>query len=268
MSKDTEWHSTKNNDTGSLRTGNEKLAVGDRIQIEGESRTRHVTYVMGSDANGWHAAFANQGAVPEGQLRWRIAEHPSSPPHGQSSPVTNNLPDLSKKTLGEWGAMLMPGQIWTLASILATMLAGAFSLGLWVAKQSPTTKAEVHSDRWLVIEGIEAVQHEAVRITVSVNGENYISYPSGHVWAEIKPNMSKEKYPLPYEDDTYSLRFGAFLSTRGQTQKDIEARCRESSVVAVNALPAIDYTCDLFPSDVTNWGGTSIGTITYSVFGG
>lgn len=267
MSKDTEWYSTENNDTGSLRTGAEKLAIGDRVQIEGEPRERHVTYVMGSDAKGWHAVFANQGAVPEGQLRWRIVEHASSRPQSQD-PLDHAPTDLSKKSLKDLAAMLMPGQAWAILTILVGMLAGAFSLGMWVAKQSvPAAVPAVDSDRWLVIEGVEAAQHEVARITVSVNGEEYISYPSGHVWAEIQPNMPKEKYPLPGKTDKYSLRFGAFLSNRGPSGT-VTARCRDTDVITMSALPATSHKCELFPSSGSYWEGKSIATVTYSVIGG
>jgi hypothetical protein len=266
MNKTIEWRLTENNDTGSLRTGEEKLVVGDRIQIEGEPSERHVTYVMGSDAKGWHATFANQGAVPVGQVRWRSVERASLSESQSSQRAVYEPPDLSKKRLKELASMLMPGQAWAILTILASLLVGAFSLGMWVAKQT-TTPASHHSARWLMIEGIEAAQHQVARITVSVNGEEYISYPSGHVWAEIEPSMPKEKYPLPYDADTYSLHFGAFLSGHGPTDT-VTARCRETDVIAASALPATSHRCELFPSTGSYWGGKSIGTVTYSVFGG
>jgi hypothetical protein len=65
------WHSTENRDNGSLRTGEVRLKVGDVIEIQGEVKQRRVTYVMGSPGN-WHVTFKGQGAVPEGQVEWRV----------------------------------------------------------------------------------------------------------------------------------------------------------------------------------------------------
>ena len=65
------WHTTENRDNGSLRTGAIRVEIGDVIEINGEGKHRTVTYVMGSPGN-WHATFKNQGAVPEGQVEWRI----------------------------------------------------------------------------------------------------------------------------------------------------------------------------------------------------
>ena len=68
---DVEWEDTDNDDSGSLFTGETRLAVGDVIEIEGEGKQRGVTYVMGSDRKGWRACFKGQGAVPSGAVRWR-----------------------------------------------------------------------------------------------------------------------------------------------------------------------------------------------------
>ncbi len=79
---DTTWHTTQNRDNGSLRTGEVRLEVGDVIEIRGEGNQRRVTYVMGSVAN-WHATFRGQGAVPEGQVEWRLVSRA-----GVASPTT------------------------------------------------------------------------------------------------------------------------------------------------------------------------------------
>jgi hypothetical protein len=51
---------TFNNDTGSLRTGDVRLEVGQTLCIEGEGKTRTVTYVAGSRGR-FHAYFKHQG---------------------------------------------------------------------------------------------------------------------------------------------------------------------------------------------------------------
>jgi hypothetical protein len=65
------WQTSLNRDTGSLPTGTIRLEVGDVIEIRSEGRERRVTYAMGS-AGRWYACFKGQGAVPIGQLDWRI----------------------------------------------------------------------------------------------------------------------------------------------------------------------------------------------------
>lgn len=69
-----EWFETRNNDTGSLRTGSICLNKGDRIQIEGEVKTRTVTHVTGRMGK-CHAFTRKQGPFPTGRIvRWRIVE--------------------------------------------------------------------------------------------------------------------------------------------------------------------------------------------------
>ncbi len=64
------WNEISNDDNGSLFTRGERLVEGDLVRIEGESRVRRVTYVMGSIKKGWRACFKGQGAVPTGTVRW------------------------------------------------------------------------------------------------------------------------------------------------------------------------------------------------------
>lgn len=70
----------ENDDTGSLVTARHRLNVGDLLQIDGESKIRRVTYVMGSDRNGWRACFKRQGALPVGTVTWETVE-----PHAPAS---------------------------------------------------------------------------------------------------------------------------------------------------------------------------------------
>lgn len=69
-----EWRAAQNGDNGSLPTGDVKLEIGTTIQIRGEESFRTVTYVMGSNRNGWRACSRGQGAVPTGSLEWRIVD--------------------------------------------------------------------------------------------------------------------------------------------------------------------------------------------------
>ena len=85
MVTEIEWHQTTNRDNGSLKTGSVRVETGDTVEIRGEGKRRRVVYVMGPPGN-WHATFKGQGAVPEGQLEWRLvsrvgtAPEPSPPP--------------------------------------------------------------------------------------------------------------------------------------------------------------------------------------------
>ncbi len=66
---------TVNGDTGSLRVGDDapNLAVGDRIQIEGEQAPRRVTYLMGNGGKRC-ACFKGTGLVPTGTVAWNVVE--------------------------------------------------------------------------------------------------------------------------------------------------------------------------------------------------
>lgn len=66
------WRPVRNDDNGSLITGDVKLPEGAVIRIRGESKDRTVTYVMGSDRNGWRACSSGQGAMPTGDIEWQI----------------------------------------------------------------------------------------------------------------------------------------------------------------------------------------------------
>lgn len=259
-----QWREVENDDAGSLLTG-VKLEVGDRILIQGEDSPRKVTYVMGSERAGWRACFKGQGPVPQGQVYWHVVEHAGA---DQEFPGNGKRPpeDLSKMNLRDLAGLLKPGQAWSMATILVGLLGGAFALGVWIAEQ-PNRNGPALSQRWLVIEGIEADQHEVARITVAVNGDEYISFPAAHVWAELKPTMPKERYPLPVGVERYSLRFAAFLSDRGPAPT-VEARCQQAEVVSASELPILPRRCDLFPSEGSYWGGQRIGVVRFSVVGG
>jgi hypothetical protein len=81
------WNITKNKDSGSLKTGNIEVHVGDIIEISLEKKPREVTYVMGNANKGtFHAIFKNQGEVPRGNLEWRLV--PKVEPTISTPPVT------------------------------------------------------------------------------------------------------------------------------------------------------------------------------------
>jgi hypothetical protein len=82
------WYETINDDSGSLLTGGLRLREGDLIQVEGEPKPRRVSYVMGSDRNGWRVCTRGFGAFPYGPVRWRLVEgkpEPLRPPDGRAS---------------------------------------------------------------------------------------------------------------------------------------------------------------------------------------
>lgn len=80
------WNQTSNDDNGSLFTGALRLREGDHIQIRGEPRPRRVSYVMGSDREGWRACTKGYGAFPYGPVAWRlIAGRTETPPPSDGS---------------------------------------------------------------------------------------------------------------------------------------------------------------------------------------
>lgn len=106
------WNITENRDSGSLKTGNIEVHVGDIIEISLEKKPREVTYVMGNANKGtFHAVFKDQGAVPQGNLEWRLAPKVeptiSTPPETQveelpiTTPNENLIPtnNLNSKNL-------------------------------------------------------------------------------------------------------------------------------------------------------------------------
>jgi hypothetical protein len=61
----------QNNDTGSLHVGNVEISVGSEIQIEGEGKTRKVTYLMGKGEK-THACCKGSGPFPEGLVTFSV----------------------------------------------------------------------------------------------------------------------------------------------------------------------------------------------------
>ena len=105
-------HQTHNDETGSLFTGPVRLSVGDAVAIEGEGVVRRVTFVMGSDRNGWRACFAGQGAVPRGQLSWRVGEA-GADRHLRPGPRISRRADV-------WASIPLPSSVRTPRSVLVT----------------------------------------------------------------------------------------------------------------------------------------------------
>lgn len=111
-----EWLKVANDDNGSLITGGIQLNIGSVIEILGEDRVRTVTYVMGSDRNGWRACFRYQGAVPVGDLQWRaIGPAASKPKHFLTfippKALPNLLRQLSESLAGLWLLSLGSGSL-------------------------------------------------------------------------------------------------------------------------------------------------------------
>jgi hypothetical protein len=87
-----------NKDTGSLRTGNIHLEVGDIIEIKDEGKHRTVTHTMGAAGN-LHSTFKGQGAVPVRDIEWRIVSRAESKPLAPPpppTPVAHPPPDQHK----------------------------------------------------------------------------------------------------------------------------------------------------------------------------
>jgi len=59
-----------NKDSGSLFVGTPKPTIGAWLLIAGEAGPRRISYVAGSDKNGWWAYFKGYGPVPVGRIEW------------------------------------------------------------------------------------------------------------------------------------------------------------------------------------------------------
>ena len=84
-------HTVLNNDTGSLRLGTIQAKIGDKILVNGQTRT--ITYLMGSAAKGnLHAVTAKQGPWPMGEVRFDL-----NPEEKQSVSLEEQLAALAKE---------------------------------------------------------------------------------------------------------------------------------------------------------------------------
>jgi hypothetical protein len=106
---------------------------------------------------------------------------------------------------------------------------------------------------WIVIEDIVSKEHKVVRVVISVNGVNY-SFPSKKMWAEVGPNLSSEKFPLPNTKDNYKISFSAFVSDRGPLKDIFEYQSNEIQPFSKKQLPLSNQIYYLNKSDVT-YGG-------------
>jgi hypothetical protein len=258
MNEDPTWRVTENYDTGSLRTGDEKLEAGDRIQIDGEVNLRRVTHVMGSDANGWHANFARQGAVPQGQVHWRVVEHAKEGGQGVNGPKGDYVPstDMARVTSGNVTsgeskevqvARITARQAIVVA--LITAVSGSL-LGIVTGYQSGRSAPRDVRQHWITIKPVvaePASAGNAVRVVVLANSQAY-SYPSQAVWADIGPKMSQESFPLPIGADEYRVRFAAFfrrpdgkiISYTSQEVREIEMSTLKGSTEQEYAIFPLD----------------------------
>lgn len=219
MREDVSWRVTENNDTGSLRTGNEKLEVGDRIHIDGEVNVRQVTYVMGSDGKGWRASFAGQGAVPQGQVRWRVVEHTEA---GGQSPNALRVGDAPaevsrarQNVATEESREVQVARITARQGIVVAVVTAisGILLGILTGYQSGRSAPRDVRQHWVTLKPVVAEpdsEGNSVRVIVLANSQAY-SYPSRAVWADIGPKMSRESFPLPIGADEYRIRFEVFL---------------------------------------------------------
>lgn len=96
-------------DNGSLKVGtilpNKKWAVGDKLEIEGEGKIRTVTFVMGTAGDGTatektHLCFKGQGAVPRGQISFRVVTAESALPPPAEADMTDEEMEAATETQG------------------------------------------------------------------------------------------------------------------------------------------------------------------------
>lgn len=92
-----------------------------------------------------------------------------------------------------------------LVALITTLggLVGGLAIGRSSAGSGPARQ------HWLVIEGVHQTKVPFIRVVATVNGLHF-SYPSRAVWAEVNPGMSKERFPLPINADSFLVSFTAF----------------------------------------------------------
>lgn len=219
MGDEVTWRVNENNDTGSLRTGDEKLEEGDRIQIDGESNLRRVTYVMGSDRKGWRASFAGQGVLPLGQVRWRVVDHAEA---GRQRPNASKVEDVPAAWSGSRRNVptgeskeVQVARITARQAVVVALITAASGilLGILTGYQSGRSAPRDVRQHWITLKPVIAEpesEGNAVRVVVLANSQAY-SYPSRAVWADIGPKMSRESFPLPIGADECRVRFEVFL---------------------------------------------------------
>jgi hypothetical protein len=257
MSKDATWRITENNDTGSLRTGDEKLEVGDWIQIDGEMNLRHVTYVMGSDGKGWRANFARQGPVPQGQVRWRVVEQAEASGKSLSDPKVDDAPSANfsrerKNVTAEEPKEVQVARITARQAVVVALITAVSGilLGILTGYQSGRSAPRDVRQHWITLKPVvaePASEGSAVRVVVLANSQAY-SYPSRAVWADIGPKMSRESFPLPIGADEYRIRFEVFF--RSPDSQIISYTSQEVHEIEVSTLKgSSEQKYTIFPLD-------------------
>ncbi|WP_242392211.1 DUF429 domain-containing protein [Anaeromyxobacter oryzisoli] len=185
---------TINNDTGSLRTGDVRLEVGQAVRIEGETKTRIVTYIAGSPGR-FHAYFKNQGAVPLGKVRWSVLDPQSPEGNGESTataihqtgePVlpTVDVPAPPVKTMWLPNEGRVVGVDWSGAADAPRKV--------WVAE---------------IVFGAGAPRLEAIRRPFSEGGAETVS-------AALGKYLSSETYDVAGLDFCFGLEQGHISSLR------------------------------------------------------
>lgn len=254
MTTEIDWHSTESRDSGSLKTAGEKLAVGDTIQIEGESTIRRVTHVMGSEKKGWFATFRGQGAVPQGVLRWRVVDRGNSveSQDGKEDPERHaGAPSDSEMVESE---KIKIARITARQAIIVALITAASGVlvGLLSGYRSGKSAQIDTVQRWITVKPVVAEPYtsgSAVRVIAMVNSQAY-SYPSRAVWADIGPRMSKESFPLPVGADEFRFRFEVFY--RGPNGEITAYTSQEVDEIKSSELSgSVERTYSIFPLDRT-----------------
>lgn len=78
---------------------------------------------------------------------------------------------------------------------------------------------------WLHIKGVtvyDVDEDVAVRVTGTINGNIFV-YPSGTEaeWIRVGPNMSPQKFKVPYSKNGYSVRYSMLARAKDRTLKFI-----------------------------------------------
>ena len=116
---------------------------------------------------------------------------------------------------------------------LITVLGGGIG---YFAGTSGLDKPAASTQRWLVIQGVDGLHGESVRIVASVNSVIY-AYPADVPYTIIGSNMAEQKLPLPSGVDVYTIGFEAQFKTMSR-EGFTQARSRERPSFSAQNLPA------------------------------
>lgn len=250
--------STRNDDNGSLFTRDHCLTVGDQVRLEwrapsgqAEERTLRVTYVMGSVRKGWRACFKGQGALPIGEVTWRLLSPTDSPPAANSM-----LPAKSQTQSPTFVPALRSNQLLTRESAGGLAIVGFDSA--WTITNRGALSAVIITDVVKELtptvvsfeDALKIIRDIATRVPLQLVGidqplvvpnqsgrrrvEHVVSHPIGRRLGGVQPANRKREGMF---DDAAPI--WRFLEALGPSLDPKAARSATHGTFALEVYPAI-----------------------------